>query len=116
MSYHNHDRSAKQCSIFDEYTSIADASKTLSITLLQDCRGDGCTFSTDPTVINQAVGDFSGDASVTMDVSEDPTHEGLILTLTDSCQQPVSTSQDHSNRVGHTERDEDGWVWYSRSC
>ena len=91
-------------------------SNTLTITLLEDCRGDGCTYTTDPTVINNVLTDFSGDHSVKMDVSEDHTHEGLILTLTDSCEQPASTSRIHSNMIGCTERDEEGWVWYSRGA
>ena len=89
-------------------------SKTLTITLLEDCRGGECSFSTDPTVINQAFRDFSGDPSVKMEVSEDHTHKGLVLTLSDNCAHPVSTSRIHSNMIGVQEVDEDGWVWYSR--
>jgi hypothetical protein len=112
---YNHDRTTKQCTIFDTYSSAAsDVSKTLIITTLEDCRGGECTYTTDPTVINNALTDFSGDASVKMDVSEDPSHNGLILTLTDSTEYPASTSRVYSNRIGCTERDEDGWVWYSR--
>ena len=87
---------------------------TLSITLLEDCRGDGCTYTTDKVIINQALCDFSGDHSVMMEVSEDHTHKGLVLTLSDGTKHPASTSRIHSNRIGCTERDEDGWVWYSR--
>ena len=105
----NHDRTAKQCGIFDK-------SNTLRITILEDSRGDECTYTTNPTVINQVLSDFSCDASVTMKISEDQTGDGLILTLTDTLMQPViSASQVHGNNVGRCERDEEGWVWYSRS-
>lgn len=103
-----------QCSIFEEFNSIADESNTLTITLLQDCRGDGCTFSTDLTVINQVLADFSGDPDIKMEVAQDPRGGGAVLTLTDSAQ-PASTSRVQSNRFGYCERDElERWVWYSR--
>jgi hypothetical protein len=107
---------SKQCSIFYEFNSIADIPGTLTISLLQDCRGgDGCSFSTDRDVIHNVLSDFSGDPSVKMELSEDHTHEGLVLTLSDnSTEHPVSTSRIHSNRIGMQERDEEGWVWYSR--
>jgi hypothetical protein len=111
---HNHDRTAKQCSIFDEFNSTADIPDTVSITLLEDCRGGECTYTKDASMISQALTDFSGDHSVRMKIAEDPSNNELILTLSDSCQHPASTSRIHSNMIGCTERDEDGWVWYSR--
>jgi hypothetical protein len=112
----NQDRTAKRCTIFDEFNSIADVSNMLTITTLEDCRGDGCTCTVDRTIINNVLTDFSGDASVKMYVSEDPTGEGLILTLTDNLVQPVTSApQVHSNRIGCTERDEEtGLLWYGR--
>lgn len=115
MSKTTHNQNAKQCTIFDAFVTVRSVEyNTLTITLLEDCRGGECSYTIDPTIINQVLADFSGDASVKMDVSEDPTHEGLIITLTDSCEHPASTSQVHSNRIGHCERDEDGWVWFGR--
>ena len=113
---HNHDRTAKQSTIFDEYNNTKpDIPGTLTITTLEDCRGDECTYTSDPTVITNVLTDFSGDHSVTMKLSEDPTHEGLILTLTDNLVQPVTSApQVHSNMIGRCERDEEGWTWYSR--
>jgi hypothetical protein len=90
-------------------------SNTLTISVLEDLRGDGCTYTTDRTVINNVLSDFSGDASVKMEISEDPTCEGFILTLTDNGAHPVSTLRIHSNRIGCTERDEEtGLLWYGR--
>lgn len=116
MTDNNHNISAKQCTIFDEYDNTSfDESNTLTITLLEDCRGGECSYTTDLTVINNVLADFSGDPSVKLELSEDPTCEGLILTLTDSTEPPVSTSRMHSNRIGHCERDaESGLLWYSR--
>jgi hypothetical protein len=89
-------------------------SNTLTISVLEDLRGDGCSYTTDPTVINNVLADFSGDPSVKLELSQDPTCEGLIMTLTDRSEQLPSISRMHSNRIGYTERDEGGWVWYSR--
>ena len=105
-----------QCTIFDEYDNTSfDESNTLTIRFLQDCRGDGCSYTTDTRVINQVLADFSGDPDIKMEVSEDHTHGGLVLTLTDSCEPLPSMSRVHTNRIGHTERDlETGLLWYSR--
>lgn len=112
---HNHDRTAKQCTIFDEYNNIVDISNTLTITLLEDCRGGECSYTSDPIIINNALSDFSGDHSVKLKLSEDPSNNGLIMTLTDSTEHPPSTSQVHSNRIGYCERDpESGLLWYGR--
>jgi hypothetical protein len=117
MTDNTHNRSAKQFTIFDEFvTAGPDVSNTLTITTWEDLRGDGCSYTTDPTVINNVLADFSGDLSIKMKVLKDPTAGGLVLTLTDSSEQPVTSApQVHTNRIGHTERDaETGLLWYNR--
>ena len=110
---HNHDRTAKQSTI-DEYNSIVDVSNTLTISILEDLRGDECSFSTDPTVISNVLADFSGDARYKLEVSEDLTAGGLILRLSDSKHPPIK-AQVHNNMIGCTERDpESGLLWYGR--
>jgi hypothetical protein len=117
MTDNTHNRSAKQFTIFDEFNSAGcDVSNTLTITTLEDLRGGECSFSTDPTAINNVLADFSDDPDIKMEISEDVTAGGLVLTLSDSCEHPPIMSRMHSNRIGYTERDEEGWVWYSRSC
>lgn len=115
MSNTGDNQSSKQCTIFDEFNSTADIPGTLTISLLQDCRSDVCTYTTDSIVINNVLTDFSGSARHKLEVSQDPTCEGLIMTLTDSGEHPPIMSRIHSNRIGCTERDkETGLLWYSR--